>query len=277
MFLISFLRCATEKPKKPSEYLEKIQRSNSEAFERLVSGDQSDSRYCQFCEIQKIGRIHHCKRCKICVLSYDHFCPWLNSCIGIHNYRLFYLQAVYGCVLGFMMSFTLLCHLAKSIWQKDKKQKGSNCTDTNNNDLSDLLKINLTEETEIRLPSSTESIPLAHSTATIDQVTLDKNTQDDTWIDRASWTTLIMLIFVIALSAAVFFCLGELSIRYFRYIAHNITLMDKDKIPNTTSNNLQRIFGNHPILWFIPISSKYFPDVQKYSGFYIDGKEVIYI
>lgn len=32
----------------------------------------------------------HCKACNKCVVGFDHHCPFLNQCIGSHNYKLFF-------------------------------------------------------------------------------------------------------------------------------------------------------------------------------------------
>lgn len=272
--------------------MEKIQKADPQAYQRLVGGDQTDNRFCKICLIQKMGRIHHCKRCKQCVPSFDHFCPWLNSCIGTHNYRLFYLQAVYGCMVGFLMSSSLTFHLVKSIVQSNRANKGngSEPKESGSIQLESSIQLNdstnLEEDELLNLPEG-DNAELEGGgnlkTKKIDETSVEQNgqlkskaAQGGSWMDRASWTTLLLLLFVIALSTAVSISLAELSIRYFRYIVHNITLMDKDKIPNSTLYNLRRIFGTNPVLWILPISNKYFPSVRKYSGFYVDGKEVIY-
>ncbi|CAO1637631.1 unnamed protein product [Parajaminaea phylloscopi] len=50
----------------------------------------------------KPERAHHCSICKTCVIKYDHHCPWLNQCVGLHNERyflLFLLYLVTGCCI----------------------------------------------------------------------------------------------------------------------------------------------------------------------------------
>lgn len=46
-------------------------------------------RYCLICHLFKPERCHHCSTCKRCVLGMDHHCPWLATCIGYFNRRLF--------------------------------------------------------------------------------------------------------------------------------------------------------------------------------------------
>ncbi|KAH9814410.1 DHHC palmitoyltransferase-domain-containing protein [Melampsora americana] len=43
----------------------------------------------------KPPRAHHCRICGVCWLKYDHHCPWINQCVGLHNERYFFLFLVY--------------------------------------------------------------------------------------------------------------------------------------------------------------------------------------
>ncbi len=55
-------------------------------------------RYCKKCCTPKPDRTHHCSTCKRCVLKMDHHCPWLSTCLGLHNYKAFVLFLVYTSV-----------------------------------------------------------------------------------------------------------------------------------------------------------------------------------
>merc|ERR1712010_312943 len=43
----------------------------------------------------KPDRAHYCRVMQRCVLKMDHFCPWLNNCIGFYNHKFFVLFVAY--------------------------------------------------------------------------------------------------------------------------------------------------------------------------------------
>lgn len=46
----------------------------------------------------------HCKSCNKCVVGFDHHCPFLNQCIGTHNYFLFFtVLTLYNVFMFFIM------------------------------------------------------------------------------------------------------------------------------------------------------------------------------
>ena len=53
--------------------------------------------------VYKPDRAHFCKMLGRCVLKMDHFCPWLNNCIGFYNHKYFYLFIMYMAALTVFM------------------------------------------------------------------------------------------------------------------------------------------------------------------------------
>ena len=52
------------------------------------------SSLCPLCEIIKTGRSRHCTQCDKCIERFDHHCPWLNTCIGLHNHNLYLVYVI---------------------------------------------------------------------------------------------------------------------------------------------------------------------------------------
>jgi len=57
-------------------------------------------KYCRTCKILRPDRSKHCRFCNFCVREFDHHCPWVGTCVGMRNYREFFL---------FVWSLVFLC------------------------------------------------------------------------------------------------------------------------------------------------------------------------
>jgi len=74
----------------------------------LVNETPSRQRWCRKCQNVKPVLAHHCSVCGRCVLKMDHHCPWMNNCVGLRNYRYFFLFLFYlwlGCAYAVAMCY----------------------------------------------------------------------------------------------------------------------------------------------------------------------------
>lgn len=79
-------------------------------MDTITVSSTGGARFCKKCQVPKPDRTHHCSTCKRCVLKMDHHCPWLSTCLGLHNYKAFVLFLLYTSL------FCWVCFVSTAYW-----------------------------------------------------------------------------------------------------------------------------------------------------------------
>ncbi len=83
--------------------------------------------FCRKCNVPRPERSHHCNISGCCILRMDHFCPWINNCVGLGNYKFFLQLLIYGTLSSligifstvpeFVMVIEKLLGVENPLWQ----------------------------------------------------------------------------------------------------------------------------------------------------------------
>lgn len=87
-------------------------------IKKVVKGQKYYLKYCDTCNIIRDLRTFHCKICGICVEKHDHHCDRVSNCIGVYNYKKFFIFSTLSVSYLFLISG--ICFYFFNIFNKIK-------------------------------------------------------------------------------------------------------------------------------------------------------------
>ena len=58
---------------------------------KIVGGHKYFLKYCSTCNLIRDVRTFHCDKCGLCIEKHDHHCGYLSNCVGVYNYKKFFI------------------------------------------------------------------------------------------------------------------------------------------------------------------------------------------
>ena len=82
---------------------------NYSRIRKIVGGQKYALKYCTTCHLIRDIRTFHCNTCGLCIEKHDHHCGYLSNCVGVYNYKKFFIFVNVACLHVSIIFFTC-CH-----------------------------------------------------------------------------------------------------------------------------------------------------------------------
>ena len=78
---------------------------------KIVGGHKYFLKYCTTCNLVRDIRTFHCDKCGLCIEKHDHHCGYLSNCVGVYNYRKFFIFIIIALIHVSIISFTCIHYI----------------------------------------------------------------------------------------------------------------------------------------------------------------------
>ncbi|XAR54461.1 Protein S-acyltransferase [Bertholletia excelsa] len=112
---VSFFACVLTDPGGvPSSYVPDVEDHATSDQQPIKTGIQR--KRCDKCSVYKPPRTHHCRSCRRCILRMDHHCIWINNCVGLRNYKAFFVLVAYTTMASIYSSVIIVSCAVRKEW-----------------------------------------------------------------------------------------------------------------------------------------------------------------
>ena len=79
---------------------------NISKIKKIIGRKKYSLKYCDTCHLIRDIRTFHCNDCGICIEKHDHHCNYLSNCVGVYNYKKFFIFVIIACIHVNIIFFT---------------------------------------------------------------------------------------------------------------------------------------------------------------------------
>ena len=86
---------------------------------KIVGGHKYFLKYCTTCNLIRDIRTFHCDKCGLCIEKHDHHCGYISNCVGVYNYRKFFIFIIIAFIHVSIISFTCINYISNFAGKPD--------------------------------------------------------------------------------------------------------------------------------------------------------------
>ena len=97
-----------------------VQKYKKNDIKKIVGGQKYVLKYCVTCHLIRDIRTFHCSTCGLCIEKHDHHCNYLSNCVGVYNYKKFFIFVLIACIHVTIVFTTSIHYLFFCQGEKDE-------------------------------------------------------------------------------------------------------------------------------------------------------------